>query len=56
MSQNTIGVHFNISAYAPFQLIAKFFYNFVLFGFLWDEASGDMEYIPDDIHWHVSKK
>jgi hypothetical protein len=49
-----LGIHFNISAYAPFDVISRFFYNFVLFGFLWDEATGDMEFIPDNIFWYVS--
>jgi hypothetical protein len=49
-----LGVHFNISAFAPFGIIAQFFYNFILFGVLWDEETGDMEYIPEDLHWHVS--
>jgi hypothetical protein len=49
-----LGVHFNISAYAPFEIVSRFFYNFVFFGLLWDESTGDMEYIQDNIHWIVS--
>lgn len=49
-----LGVHFNISAYAPFDKIAQFFYHFVLFGLLWDQTTGDMEHIPFDLHWKIS--
>ncbi len=48
-----IGVHFNLSAYSPFSLVAQFFYHLVLFGLLWDPFTGDMEHVTDDIVWHI---
>lgn len=50
-----IGVHVNISAYAPFQQINQFLYHFLCFGILWDVVSGEMLSISRNIKWLVSK-
>jgi hypothetical protein len=50
----TIAVHFNVSAYAPYDVVARFFYSFILFGIFWDEATGVMENILPNIRWNVS--
>ncbi len=49
-----MGIHFNVSAYAPFDVVARLFYSFMLNGTLWDESSGDMEIILPTIRWIVS--
>jgi len=47
-----LGVHFNVSAYANYSLVNTFFYNFIYFGLIWDEYTGEVEYVPRDVEWY----
>jgi hypothetical protein len=38
-----VGMHFDISPYADFELLSRFFYRALVCGLLWDEATGDIE-------------
>eukprot|EP00026_Physarum_polycephalum_P000006 Phypoly_transcript_00006.p1 GENE.Phypoly_transcript_00006~~Phypoly_transcript_00006.p1 ORF type:complete len:4090 (+),score=503.30 Phypoly_transcript_00006:465-12734(+) len=49
----TVGVHFNISAFAPFRFVSTFLYYFTVFGILWDEATGEMLALPPNIKWLI---
>ena len=48
-----LGVHFNVSPYAPFSMLSQFLYNFVLWGFFWDTASGEMDYPLYSVDWFI---
>jgi hypothetical protein len=50
----TVAVHFNVSAYAPYDVVSRLFYSFILFGVFWDESNGDMEFILPNIRWSIS--
>ena len=50
----TIGIHVNISAFAPFYQVSQFLYYFVVFGIIWDETTGEMLALPPNIRWMVS--
>ena len=52
--QVRVGVHINISAFAPFQLINSFLYNFLVYGVLWNPESGRLEFAPPTAEWFVS--
>ncbi|KAL6077130.1 Replication factor C small subunit [Balamuthia mandrillaris] len=52
-SVRTIGVHLNMSAYAPLAVVGRFLELFIFWGMLWDESTGDMEKIHAGDQWHI---
>ena len=48
-----IGVHFNVSAYAPIALFDQFLQGLVLWGLIYDPFTGDMEQVDPAFKWHI---
>ena len=49
----SFGVHFNVSAYAPVPVVARFFDMFLLWGLIYDDYTGEMEQVAEDHKWHI---
>lgn len=48
-----VGVHLNVSAYAPMAEVSRFLYAFLLWGQLWDFNTGAMHTISNTVSWHI---
>jgi len=48
-----LGVHFNISGYADFAMVAQFFELFLYWGIFSDDATGDVEHIINVDKWYL---
>ncbi|KAH3767876.1 AAA+ ATPase [Pelomyxa schiedti] len=54
ISECVINMHFDISAYANFAIIGKFFYDFILWGFLCDNQTGTVLLVwQDKVKWNI---
>ena len=48
-----LGIHFNVSAYAPYHIVSRFLHNFVVWGIFWDFDTGDMDSVLENSKWHL---
>ena len=48
-----IGIHFNVSAYAPLDVVSQFLQNFILWGFFFDAKTGEMKTSPSNANWYI---
>src|SRR5262249_28756698 len=53
VEQGVVVLYFNVSAYADLERLERFFYNFFLFGLVYDSRYWRVQQFGNGVTWHV---